>query len=262
MIASIKAPAAESSNAASATKNESDIERICRVIARKDFCFLPAVRTQELLHSLQDKPVLDDWAAFQNSWSDLHIDGYMADGGRYRRRRHATLRALPSSRCFQVQPHQPHFQSLTYNNLNGGIPRHYEPIESTVLAGATLHSLITLGCETFGRLAPYSPWHIEVHQFRIEGHAAEAGKPTPEGVHRDGVDFVMMVMVQRVNVVNGSTTIYNAEKVRLDEFTLQHPLDMAIVNERVFHGVTPIVQLDVNKPAVRDMLVITFRRQA
>lgn len=130
------------------------------------------------------------------------------------------------------------------------------------MAGSTLQSLIILGCELFGRLSPYSPWHIEVHQFRIEGNAGELGKPTPEGAHRDGVNFEIMVMVQRTNLVNGATTIYNAEKLRLDEFTLQQPLDIAIVNdERVFHSVTPIVQLALDKPAVRDVLVVTFRRQ-
>lgn len=244
-------------------RNEkSGVERVCRVIAGKDFCFLSSDKTRELLHNVSEKP-LEDWAEFQKSWSDLHLDGHMADGGKYRKRRHATLSALPSSRCFQLQPHQPHYQSLTYNDLNGGIPRHYQAIDGAVLNGATMQALITLGCELFGRLAPFSPWHIEVHQFRIEANARELGHPTPEGVHRDGVGFVMMVMVQRTNLVNGATTIFDTDKTRLDEFTLQQPLDMAIVNdERVFHGVTPIVQLDVDKPALRDVLVITFRRKS
>ncbi|MFP5433366.1 MAG: hypothetical protein ACLGIM_09650, partial [Alphaproteobacteria bacterium] len=32
-----------------------------------------------------------DWHAFAASWNDLGPDLYMADGGRYRRRRHAVL---------------------------------------------------------------------------------------------------------------------------------------------------------------------------
>jgi hypothetical protein len=123
-------------------------------------------------------------------------------------------------------------------------------------------SLIRLGCEIFGRLAPYYPWHIEIHQFRIEAEAGRIGKPTPEGVHRDGVNFVMMLMVKRQNLVNGGTTIYDLDKMRVDDFTLQHPLDLAIVNdEHVFHGVTPIAQLDSQAAATRDVLVITFRRK-
>ena len=66
-----------------------------------------------------------------------------------------------------------------------------------------------------------------------------------------------MVMVQRQNLVNGSTAIYDRHKIKVDEFTLQQPLDLAIVNdEHVFHGVTPIVQLSTDAPAIRDVLVI------
>lgn len=239
----------------------SAVERLCRTLARKDFAHLPPERTRFLLTQVSETP-LDDWEAFRDSWSDLHLDPYMADGGRYRRRRHATLSALPSSRLFQVCPHQPHFQGLQYNSLNGGIARHFEPIEREILTGPTMTSFITLGCEVFGRLAPYYPWHIEVHQFRIDAGGGEPGKPTPEGIHRDGVNYVMMVMVQRKNLVAGATTVYDLDKTPLDDFTLQQPLEMAIVNdERIYHGVTPVVQLDLSAPATRDVLVITFSRK-
>jgi hypothetical protein len=70
-------------------------------------------------------------------------------------------------------------------------------------------------------------------------------------------------MVKRSNMVNGSTQIYNREKVKIDEFTLQEPFDMAIVNdERTHHSVTPIVQLDLERPAVRDVLVVTFKKKS
>lgn len=240
----------------------SSIERTCTFLARKDFIYLAPERTRGLIEQVAGTNSLSDWSEFCDSWNNLRVDDYMRDGGRYRKRRHATLSALPSSRLFQVEPHRPYFQSLQYNHLNGGVARHYEPIEKDILRGATMSALIKVGCEIFGRLAPYYPWHIEVHQFRIEADKEMEGKPTPEGIHRDGVNYVMMVMVQRRNLINGATTIYDLGKNRLNEFTLQNPLDMAIVNdERVFHGVTPIVQLDPELPAVRDVLVITFHRR-
>lgn len=241
---------------------ESEVERACKRLAQKDFSFFPETRTRALLESVHPD-ALKDFDAFQDSWADLGLDPYMADGGKYRRRRHATLSALPSSRNFHVQPHQPHFQSLTYNDLNGGFPRHYDPIRPEILGGSTMRALITLGCEMFGRLSPYSPWHIEVHQFRIESSDGVLGKPTPVGVHQDGVNYVIMAMIKRCNLINGSTVIYNREKTRVDEFTLQSPLDMALVNdERLFHSVTPIVQLDLARPAIRDVLVVTFRKKS
>jgi hypothetical protein len=262
MNTSIASQCTESGTTTGANSSREDrIDHLCKVLARRDFaCLSPAI-TWSLLREVSYLP-LNDWDAFRDSWSDLQLDPYMADGGRYRKRRHATLSALPSSRLFQIGPHQPHYQSLQYNSLNGGIARHFEPIDRDVLTGPTMSSLVTLGCEVFGRLAPYYPWHIEVHQFRIEADGGMHGKPTPEGIHRDGVNYVMMMLVQRKNLVAGATTVYDLDKSRLDEFTLQQPLEMAIVNdERVYHGVTPIVQLDPAKPAIRDVLVITFRRR-
>ncbi|WP_268255942.1 2OG-Fe dioxygenase family protein [Streptomyces mashuensis] len=74
--------------------------------------------------------------------------------------------------------------------------------------------------------------------------------------------FVMMLMVNRSNVLNGESTIYDLDKNPLEKFTLAEPLDMAIVNdERVFHGVSPIDQLEGDRPAVRDVLVVTYRHK-
>jgi hypothetical protein len=36
----------------------------------------------------------------------------------------------------------------------------------------------------------------------------EPGQPTPEGVHRDGVDYVLVLMVRRTNIAQGTTTIH------------------------------------------------------
>ncbi|MEU1308188.1 2OG-Fe dioxygenase family protein [Streptomyces cinnamoneus] len=238
------------------------VEEICESVSNKSYCYLPGESVRELLNR-RDAQALSDWESFQNSWGDMPLDSYMADGGRYRRRRHATLSAPRGGKGFQVEAHQPHYQGLDYNTLNGGIARHYEPFTDSVLHGNTMSSLLTLGCDLFGRLAPYSAWHIEAHQFRIEVSGEEIGKPTPEGIHRDGVTFVMMLMVKRSNAVNGESTLYNLEKTPIEKFMLADPLDMAIVNdERVFHGVTPIDRLDDSVPAVRDVLVVTYRHKA
>ncbi|PUA20321.1 2OG-Fe dioxygenase family protein [Glaciimonas sp. PCH181] len=239
----------------------SDIEKICNLIAHKDFLFMTGEKTKALLE--QQRPdALEDLEEFTQSWSDLYTDAYMADKGTYRKRRHATMSAPPSSKFFHLEAHQPHFQSLYFNNLNGDVKRLYRPISSSTLDSKILTNILRLGCDIFGRLSPYSSWHIEIHQFRIEAGLGGAATPTPEGIHRDGVGFVMMLMVKRINIANGATSIYDLEKRRLNEFTLRAPLDMAIVNdERVFHSVAPLIQLDCNKDAYRDVLVVTFRKK-
>jgi hypothetical protein len=105
-------------------------------------------------------------------------------------------------------------------------------------------------------------WHVEIHQFRITARPGEEGRPTPEGMHRDGVDYVLVLLVNRVNVASGVTSIHDNERRQLDSFTLTQPLDAALVDDqRVYHGVTPVEPIDPDQPSYRDVLVVTFRRE-
>lgn len=203
---------------------------------------------------------LSDWDNFSESWAHLELDPYMADGGRYRRRRHAvyaTARTGPIKRA----AHQPHYQSVDYNPIHGGIERWFEPITDEVALGPTLTTILTSCRSLFSSLAPDIPgWRIEAHQFRIEARGEESGHPTPEGLHRDGVDYVLVLLVRRRNIASGVTGIHALDGQTLGSFTLTEPLDAAFVDDRrVAHGVTPVRPIDPTVPAHRDVLVVTFK---
>ena len=218
------------------------------------FCFVASADARPLLGTVPD------WPSFEASFNDMPLDTYMADGSRYRRRRHATLSVSPFATAAKLEAHQPHYQSLDYNNLNGGVARHFEPIRKDVVEGASMSALLSLCIKVFGDLLPGRSWHVEVHQFRIEAVAQQQGMPTPEGVHRDGVHYVMVLMVRRHNIAEGTTTIHDTAGRQLASFTLTQPLDMTLVDdERCLHGVTPVMPIDPARPAYRDVLVVTFR---
>lgn len=229
-------------------------------IAGHGFAFVQAPEMGEWL----GRAGLRDWSSFAASWEDLGVDTYMADGGRYRRRRFAAFRASPAG--IIRKPHQPHYQSRDYNALNGGIERWFEPVTDAAADHPALAAILETSHQLFDRMTPAEvrpeAWHVELHQFRIEARSGEEGRPTPEGLHRDGVDWVLVLMVRRENVESGETTIYDLRKVPLGSFTLTEPLDAAWVDDsRVYHGVTPVTPLDPGRPAYRDVLVVTFRRE-
>ncbi|WP_205287703.1 2OG-Fe dioxygenase family protein [Luteibacter yeojuensis] len=203
---------------------------------------------------------LTDWNAFAASWDALEPDTYLAATGRFRRRRHATFAA---SRFGHVEPRprQAHFQTLAYNALQGDIERWFEPVLPEIANGSTMGAILDFCRDFFGGLSPEVPhWHVEVHQFRIEATAGAAGEPTPEGSHRDGVDYVLVLLVDRENIASGTTTIHAPDGRALGEFTLAQPFDAALIHDpRVFHGVTPVTPLDPTKASHRDVLVVTFR---
>lgn len=201
-----------------------------------------------------------DWPGFVASWGDLGPDSYLAAKGRLRRRRHAVFRSGQAG-PFERLPHQPHYQSLDYNTLQGGIERWFSPVEPAVAEGASFQAILGHTRDFFAPLAPQvTEWRVEVHQFRIEASAGHAGEPTPEGVHRDGVDYVLVLLIDRQNIESGTTTIHLPDGTELGSFTLTHPLDAALVDDaRVCHGVTAVTPMDPARPAHRDVLVVTFK---
>jgi hypothetical protein len=228
-------------------------------LSRDAYAFVAA---GEMRAQLAAAGSLDDWERFAQSWDDMPVDTYMADGGRYRRRRHAVFAAAADG-AIRRQPHQPHYQSLDYNPLNGGVERWFEPVRDEIADGSSLTTILRFCRALFERLAPETTgWHIETHQFRIEARSGVAGKPTPEGMHRDGVDFVLVLLISRRNIRRGTTTIHDLERRALGSFTLTDPFDAALVHDaRVYHGVTPVEPVDPARPAHRDVLVVTFRGQ-
>ncbi len=230
---------------------------LAKQLAGDGFAFVPASRMHGLLAA---QGPLSDWDAFADSWNALPVDAYMADRGRYRRRRHGVY-AVAANGELRRAPRQPHFQAIDYNPLNGGIERWFEPLDQAVAEGASLGAVLGWCAGTFSSLVPGVGWHVEVHQFRIEAQGEGAGLPTPEGMHRDGVDYVLVLLVRRHNIDSGTTMIGNDAAGFFDSFTLAEPFDAALVDDhRVFHGVTPVRAHDPARPAYRDVLVVTYRR--
>ncbi|MBZ9648636.1 MULTISPECIES: 2OG-Fe dioxygenase family protein [Sphingomonadaceae] len=232
----------------------SDTDSLSRMdvtLAQDGYVRLPGA---DILDRLGISP--EDWSAFAASWDDLGPDLFMADGGRYRRRRHAAF-ALERGR-FIRKPHQPHYQSRDYNPLNGDVQRWFDPVEDATVASPVRQAIFAFAADSFDP-AGKGDWHIEMHQFRIEAKPGETGRPTPEGMHRDGVDHVLVMLVERCNVREGVTRIGAPDGTPLGEFTLTTPGDTMLIDDhRILHGVTEIHAVDPAQPAWRDALVVTF----
>jgi hypothetical protein len=79
-------------------------------------------------------------------------------------------------------------------------------------------------------------------------------------MHRDGVDYALVLLINRRNIGSGTTTIHALDGRPLGSFTLTDPFDAALVDDaRVFHGVTPVEAVNADLPAYRDVLVVTFK---
>jgi hypothetical protein len=198
-------------------------------------------------------------AALAASWDDLPPDEYLRDGGRYRSRRHA---------CFTVggdgvvrAPHRAHYQPVDYNALHGGIQRWFAPVADAVAAAPAWQAVLSALAASLRQLRPVDPWYVEAHQFRIDTRDG-IGRPTPEGAHRDGVDFVAVFLVGRRAIRGGETRVFQADGPDGQRFTLAEPWSLLLLDDtRVIHESTPIQPLpdDDGVGGHRDTLVLTFR---
>ncbi len=198
---------------------------------------------------------LAELEALQPGWNDLPLDHYLKDGGHYRRRRHS---------CFVVDgldikqvPHRAHWQSLDYNALHGGMKRLFEPITPATVDAPVWPRLLQAVGQVCATVKGRQPWYVEAHPFRIDT-AHGIGRPTPEGAHRDGVDFVAIFLVARVDIKGGESRIFEAGGPNGKRFTLTEPWTLLLLDDtRVIHESTPI--LPTAEGGYRDTLVLTYR---
>ena len=198
---------------------------------------------------------LDELDALRPSWSALPPDAHLKDGGRYRRRRHASF--VIDADSVRLVAQRAHWQPVEYNALHGGIERWFEPIDEAVLAApAWRRMLLSFAALASARMG-VQPWYVEAHQFRIDTTDG-IGRPTPEGAHRDGVDFVAVVLVERAGIKGGETRVFAADGPEGLRFTMLEPWTTLVVDDaRVVHESTPIQPLE--GVGHRDTLVLTYR---
>ena len=200
--------------------------------------------------------------ALAASWDALALDNYLKDGGRYRRRRHSCF--IQDGAQLTQTAHRAHWQPLQYNALHGGMHRLFEPVDpATVAAPAWGRLLLALGqaCSRVkDQQAGGQPWYVEAHQFRIDTLDG-IGRPTPEGAHRDGVDFVAVLLVGRHHIKGGETRVFDAAGPDGKRFTMLEPWTLLLLDDaRVIHESTPIQPEGDN--GHRDTLVLTWRSGA
>jgi hypothetical protein len=209
--------------------------------------------------------------ALHAAWDTLPPDPHLKDGGRYRYRRHGSY--IQTAHNLTHVPHRAHWQPTTYNALHGGMLRWFEPIEPALSASPDFLALIRRLGEVFaaakGEDLDQHPWFIEVHPFRIDTTDG-VGRPTPEGAHRDGVDYVAVLLAGRQGIRGGESRVFDAEGPLGVRFTLTEPWSALLIDDqRVIHESTPI-QPEVQPEALntsaspqtshRDTLVITYRQ--
>jgi hypothetical protein len=135
--------------------------------------------------------------------------------------------------------------------------RWFSPLHPTMSESSAFSALVRGLGQIFASVRRAPRYFVEAHAFRIDPSEG-VGRPTPEGAHRDGVDFVAEILAAREGVKGGESRVFEAEGPAGQRFTLTRPWTTLLLDdERVIHETTPI------QPAApgghRDTLVLTYR---
>jgi hypothetical protein len=209
----------------------------------------------------EDFTALDDWKRFQAIFEDLPPDTYMNDGGTYRLRRFGRFVYTRDDGRLEVQPHAPYSQPKYFNPLNGGLDRHFAPLTDGIVNNQVLQRVLRLLGAAYSALEDQSRWRINTYFNRIVARSEEAGKPVPEGKHRDGVKFSCLLMANHINFIGGDTTLFDLLTHNVVfEGRLNAGGDIMVFrDDTVLHDTTAIQPEDLTRSGYRDVLVIEFR---
>lgn len=227
---------------------------IATAMADPGHLVLSATKTEHLVGAEEQA-----WADFAAEWDQLKPDRYMADGGTYRLRRYSRFALDANTGQLSQLPHGPYLQSMTVNPLNGGSERHFDPCTASFCESPVLRALLPALGAAFTKAHGCPRWDVKLHPYRIEASAKAAGKPAPEGRHRDGVNYIMTMMIDRHKVRGGRSAVYNDAGEELATVTLNDRGEILMGDDRkTMHSVSPIHPVEPFSQGHRDVLVIAF----
>ena len=206
----------------------------------------------------------DDWDKFGRFWEGLPLDPHMGDGGTYRRRKYSAISYNLDDATVELVDTDGFLQSKEINRLNGGIARRFEPIDLALLDSSVFRRMLA----HFGaRIAEVAPGgepaapvrRINIHQHRIVASEKELGNPTPEGIHRDGVEHIVMMLVARRDIAGGASTLYDNAESPVLTHTLTNSGDYIFMDDRTgLHSVSPVRVAPPAPGGYRDMFFLEF----
>ena len=200
---------------------------------------------------------------FGSHWDALVLDPYAAELGTRRLRRFGHFVYNTADRTATPMPHRAFVQPDGSNPLYVGCDRHFAGLTEEFSHDPMLGKLLALLGALVSELDDVGEWHAKVTPFRVFASPGAGGNPTPEGLHRDGVTLVSSLLIDRHNVVGGSSLVYDLDGVRLLKTTLRKSGTLLLGDDRkTLHGVTRIQPRDPGAAGWRDVLVITFAPSA
>ncbi len=184
----------------------------------------------------------------QTLFHNIPKDPYIQEGYRYK----SLARCRVKGNSIEKQPHTPLFQNKNINPVNGGLVRVYPEINNL---NATQEALLLF---TNAFKIDYS-YEILVQAQRTKCTNKKKGITTPEGFHRDDIDFLAIVCVNQYNI-SGSETQLKDNQGKIVFKKVLNPGEILLIDDsKLLHYTSNITvrNPNLNHFGFRDVLIIS-----
>ena len=125
-----------------------------------------------------------DWQQLSLFWNSLSADEYLKDGGKYRKRKHASV--IVTDQSIDIVPYRPHFQPLSYNALHGGMNRVFTACDEQFLKHPAMFDLLIQLGDLFTQVLAKEKQNLRFQNFRnpdcFRTSRPRTETPVPSGV--------------------------------------------------------------------------------
>ena len=135
------------------------------------------------------------------------------------------------------------------------IPRKFELIDDKIIYSHFITSLICKISYMIKYIEDIKKLNISIHQVRQICYPGIISENSPEGIHQDGVDYIISALViNHNNLKGGISKIYDLNKNIIDSVTLKEK-ELIFQNDKtLYHYITPVECYNDNYLGFRDII--------
>lgn len=197
--------------------------------------------------------------SFIKSYDNLPIDKYLENNNPPTRFRRFSK--------YVIHPYTNNIYHIYHDSCNvfkqnvkdsRGDLRRFELLENKFIKDKWLLEMLTniSGASIMNTKKEVYSVNITLHQVRQLAYPNSVGAHnSPEGIHRDGADYIVSAFVlNRKNVTGGESIIYNENKKQIYKTTLNNNYGIFQEDQKSWHYVTPIQSRDNKNIGLRDII--------
>lgn len=182
------------------------------------------------------------------------------DGIPFRKRAYVKFKLNTKNMTLQLHSNQNYYQTAMSNQKDGGRIRKFKSLDTSLLNIPIIQNILQQNSQIISTLPNFSQQdslNIGFHFIRYKANEELASYSSPAWLHKDDESLVFIHLINlSKTAVGGDNIIADNTKHITQVIRLEDELETLVLNQNVFHAVTPLGSK--KGTAVRDIILFTI----